>query len=39
MSLVVIGNSDQHDIDTVLHRLLQTFNLSVFPIATNLLGR
>jgi len=38
MILVVISNSDQHDIDTVLHRLLQAFNVAVFPTATNLLG-
>ena len=38
MILVVISNRDQHDIDTVLHRLLQAFNLSVFPTVTNLLG-
>ena len=39
MILVVMGNSDQYDIDIVLHRLLQAFNVSVFPTATNLLDR
>jgi len=38
MILVVMGNRDQHDIDTVLHRLLQAFNVAVFSTATNLLG-
>jgi len=38
MILIVIGNSNQHDIDTVLYRLIQAFNVSVFPTATNLLG-